>query len=248
LAYNEAAVTEPLPQAWEPLLEREDVNLILPAAGPEIGRLTLAYYVSLGGAVTDAEGQEQLAVEPLQEALELFGIGRQAGIISLRSSNVPDLGQAWQIFQGGEANVTLVTAASFLRNRAEGQFAAYGLVPGVEGPLPPLVEAWVWAISAADPARQQAAADLIAWLVSPDNLGAWSSESLTLPGRRAAFAGWPEDAYARFVREELERAGPFPSSASATYMETLEDAAFDVISLESVPADAAAQAAASVAP
>jgi ABC-type glycerol-3-phosphate transport system substrate-binding protein len=149
----------------------------------------------------------------------------------------------------GNANIIQTEYSHYLNNRINLPDTRYGPVPGIDGPLPPLVKGWAWAISTPDPARQAVAAELLSWLVSGPNLGEWSLSGLILPARQAAFEDWAvNDAYFAFLQSELERAQPFPNAASGTIISALSTAVFDVISSTKSPQIAAEDAAEAVNP
>jgi ABC-type glycerol-3-phosphate transport system substrate-binding protein len=248
LAYNRAVITDTFPATWDALLADEATSLVFPAAGGDGAELALQFYLAAGGTLADEANQPHLEVAPLLQALSWLRDGRAAGTIVPQSDNVATLAEAWQIFQTGQATVAQTRAGLFMRERVLGQNHGYAPMPGPNGPLPPLVRGWTWALATPDPARQELAAELIVWLAGSANLGSWSAQSHTLPARRTAFEYWPEEeAYIRFVQEQLEAAEPYPAAAG-TLLTAFGNAVFDVISLAESPQVAAEQAAAEVRP
>lgn len=245
LAYNPESINA-LPLTWAEFVP-QDSRLILPAAGPEGARLALQFYLALNGPLTNEANQPALRADVLAQALTLLSDGRGSGLILLNSSNISTIAEAWQLFQNGQANATLVTAAVYLAQSGQGAASGFGPIPGPAGALPPLVEGWAWAITTADPTRQRAAVDLLTWLVNDARNGDWSWQSRILPARRSAFSRWPSgEPYTIFLQQELERAQAFPNQAAGIIMTALADAVFDVISLQSAPQTAAEAAAAAV--
>ena len=248
LAYNPQIITETLPLTWAEFVP-QDSRLILPAAGPESARLALQFYLALNGPLTDEANQPALRADILTQALTLLSDGRGSGLILLNSSNISTMAEAWQLFQNGQANTTLVTANYYMTQPDAATASRFSPVPGPNGALPPLVDGWVWAITTADPTRQRVAADLLTWLADEARHGEWSWQSRTLPARRSAFSRWPAaEPYMVFLQQELERAQPFPVQATSRVMTALADAVFDVISLQNTPETAANDAAAAVQP
>ena len=77
---------------------------------------------------------------------------------------------------------------------------------GGRGPVTPIAGGWALAITATDPARQQAAADLIAWLLKPENAGSWSLAGGWLPTSPAALRTWGANPYYEFLDARLASA------------------------------------------
>jgi hypothetical protein len=83
----------------------------------------------------------------------------------------------------------------------------------------------------------------LALLVAEPFLGTWSYQSRILPAQRQAFSQWPAtDPYVTFLKQELERARPYPLSRNSSIIVALSDAVFDVMSLSQTPQAAAAAA------
>jgi ABC-type glycerol-3-phosphate transport system substrate-binding protein len=249
LAYNGSVITASVPLTWERLITHPTASYIFPAAGADGAELALHLYLAAGGALTDAADQPYLDVATLAEALNILSQGRASGLISLQSSNVVTVDEAWQIYQTGAANMAQTRASFFLVARAAAPTSSYGPLPGPGGALTPLVRSWSWTITTADPERQALAAELLAWLASASNLGELSVQSNFLPARRAAYEQWPAgDPYIAFLRQQSEAATPFPVNASSPIMAALSAAVFDVISLAQSPQAAAEEAAAALRP
>jgi len=87
------------------------------------------------------------------------------------------------------------------------------------------------------------AARLIEWLMTPENLGAWSQAAGRLPTRRTALDLWPDDAYRQFLREGLERAYYLPPVVGYDRLSrSLQRAVEEVLTGVATPEDAAARA------
>lgn len=247
LAYNSTAITTTLPITWTGLMSLPNAALVFPAASQAGTRLLLQLYLAAGGTLTNDAGQPNLQVEPLTQALNLINRGRQTGVIMLESDNLTTSTEAWLLFQTGPANVVPTSARNFLDNRSFVLNSQYAPLPGINSPLVPLVEGWVWAITTPDPTRQVLAAELISWLASDATMGEWTMVTAQLPARRSAFAYWTlEVAYQEFLHNQLELAQPFPAAANSTILTALGNAIFVVIDGSKTPEVAAAEAVAAV--
>jgi ABC-type glycerol-3-phosphate transport system substrate-binding protein len=182
-------------------------------------------------------------MEPLVAALQYLIDARDKGFFAPESATISTTDQTWQSFLSGAGNIAQTTADHFLGQTVSGLPIAYTVIPGIDRPLTPLVDGWVWAVTTSDPDRQESAAILIQELTAPANLAVWSYESNILPARRDAFDAWPEqDPYLDFARQELERAQPLTVSSSGKLMTVLGDAVFQVISEDRTAQQAAADA------
>jgi ABC-type glycerol-3-phosphate transport system substrate-binding protein len=244
-----SAVTETLPATWDEFIVLQNGQFAFPAAGTRGGELALRFYLAAGGTLANEANEPLLEVEPLTIALNQFSRGRTSSFILAQSSNLTTFNEVWPLLENGSANIIQTDFNQYLNGRANVPGNSYSAVPGFEGRLPPLVKGWAWAISTPDPARQEAAAELMSWLASGPNLGEWSSAALLLPSRRAAFQEWrTNDVYLSFLQSELERAEAFPNAATSSIVSALSTAVFDVISAAKSPQTAAEEAAAAINP
>ena len=94
----------------------------------------------------------------------------------------------------------------------------FASIPTRDGNATTLSQGWAWAIVTSDPVRQALAADLIEWLMEPENSTQWNLAAGHLPTRRAAFEVLgTEDSYYPFLSKQLE--GARPRLARAVYSE-----------------------------
>ncbi len=243
IAYNTSVFTDTVPATWDDLLSNESSSLIIPGAGASGAELALQLYLASGGSLVTEANQPNLEVEPLTIALDQISRGSTLGRISIQSSNVGTLAEAWQLFEDGVANMVQTDEALYLQERSANQEVDFAELPSLDQRLEPLVDGWAWAISTPDLARQELAAELMAWLIESQNLGEWSLAASTLPGRQSAFDLWPSrDPYVKFLENELSRAHPFPAAANANVMSALSSAVFDVLTLAKSPQLAAEEA------
>lgn len=249
LAYQTTVITTTPPLRWDTFIESTNSNFVFPAAGQPGAHLTLQFYLAGGGTLANEAGQATLDAPLLTQALQPFQQGRASNFILLQSSNIATFADAWEVFRTGTAVYTLTDAHQFLMNRTPENQSGYAVIPGVNTPLVPLVNGWVWAVSTTEPTHRTLAAELIAHLVDGANLGQWSQESQQLPARRQALTQWPNnDAYINFVQLELERARANPLAENDPILVAVGNAVFDVVSFAQTAQEAATEAAASLQP
>ncbi|MCA9989382.1 MAG: extracellular solute-binding protein [Anaerolineales bacterium] len=248
LAYNANVITSTIPSRWSSFITVPNGQFVFPAAGPAGAELALQFYLANGGTLTSTDGKPNLDISPLTIALERINQGVAAGFIWPGSGSIGTVETGWQALQSELPNITMATADLSLRQRALGSAPAYSTIPGEIAPFSPLVNAWVWAISTPDPARQVLAAELISWLATPQNLAEWSYQSQRVPAQRSAFAAWPSanNAFVTFLRGQAEVAQPFPAGANTAIISALTAAVNSVVNQTSTPQAAAELAAQAV--
>ncbi len=249
VAYNTTVLSDTATVNWDELLEMEDASFVFPAGGPDGAQLALQLYLASAGQLSVDANQPMLEVDPLTTALDYFRRARSLGKIAPSSQNITTLNQAWDFYSNSAANIVQTGAPILLIERDAGDESAFSPLPGPAGPMYPLIEGWLLAVSTPDPVRQAMAMELLSWLASGPNMGEWSSESGELPSRRSAFDSWPSgDNYTNYLRSQLEFARPFPKGASNPVMSALSEAVFDVVSQTKSPRSAAEDAAAQLQP
>lgn len=242
-------ITTTVPLLWTDFISDTSEHMVFPAAGPDGARLALQFYLAAGGKLTNEAGQPALEAAPLTIALEQLYNGRSNGFILQQSSNITNLADGVLLVRDGSTDNALTSSDVFLQSIITGYTPRYAAIPGLDAPLPAIINGWAWAITTPDIQKKALAAELIAFLTTPENLGSWSQESQILPANPAALDTWPaDDPYANFAQEELQRAIPMPLAANTAIMSALGNAVFDVISLSKTPAVAAAEAVVAVAP
>ncbi len=243
MAYQEGIFDDSVPTTWVQLVDDEEATFTFPGAGVKGAELALQMYRALGGNLRNESGQAVLELEPLAATLDLLRTARRQGLLPLLTVNMAVLDESWQAFDGGLVNSVMTTQKQFSGQRANNNDIEYSAIPGPDEPLAATITAQTWAISTLDPSRQTLVADLLNWLIAGPNMGDWTSAAGILPARRSAFQEWPTaDTYIQFIHQELERANPYPYSASGPIMEAVSIAVHDVLSLQSTAQQAAQEA------
>lgn len=252
LVYPTRVVTDGVPLLWNDFISGTARTLLLPADSPEGAMLGLQFYLAEGGTLVNEAGQPDLQIEPLTRALEAIGAGKPN---LLQSQQLRTLEESWQLYLNGTSNHVWMRSDFLQAQPPEGEGAlpaaqlerGFAPVPGPAGPLTPLVNTWVWAVSADGAARQALATELLLHLTEPQNMADWTAQSHVLPTRRDVLAQLGEvDPYLQFAAEELERALPMPLAPNSRTMEVLGNAVFEVLATDRPPAEIAADAVAAL--
>jgi ABC-type glycerol-3-phosphate transport system substrate-binding protein len=173
-----------------------------------LSRAVLGQYLSAGAELAP---DRRLGIEPqpLLRLLTFYADAGKAGVLPAAALQLVDGEAAWDGFSQGQAPVAYVNARRFVAggNVQEG----YAAPPGQTGPAPSLVGGWTLAIVTPDPARQQAAAELIAWLLKPEHAGEWAKSANWLPTSSEALKLVGTGSYWDFVDTQLVQARSLPT-------------------------------------
>lgn len=218
-AYLPAQVAEP-PANWTDLLARRTAYLF-PIAPPQVGssqgssarppeglsHAVLSQYLS-AGATLAADRRLVLEAEPLLRLLTFYAEAAKAGVLPPAAQALADEAAVWNAFAQGQAPLAYVGARNFMaRADTPGDYTA---APGFERPAAALANGWTLAIVTTDPRRQRAAAELIAWLLRPENAGAWAAKAGWLPTSSDALKIVGEGPYWSFLDSQLAQARSLP--------------------------------------
>ncbi|NKQ36384.1 MAG: extracellular solute-binding protein [Chloroflexi bacterium] len=247
LAINTAVYSGTIPLRWDKFIEIPEQTFAFPANGAPGATLLLEFYLAEGGSLENEAGQPALEIEPLAVALSQISLGRENEFILAQSSNLGTLPETWKLLEGGSATFVQTSAEQYLQNRNSELPVDFHSIPGPQRSLTPLVRGWAWAISSAEPGKQSMALELMMTLIEAENLAEWSAAAAFLPARRSAYDFWPSrDPYVPFARRELAQARPHPLNPNSKMITVLENALFDVISLNKTPQEAAEEAVAAL--
>jgi ABC-type glycerol-3-phosphate transport system substrate-binding protein len=230
LVYNTTILTATAPSTWDQILASGG-PFIFPAGEQARVDTVLNHYLAAGGTLMVEGGDLALEVDPLTEVFRFYQRGANEQIIPPAVLQVETLGGCLAAYRGGSALIAHVSSALYLPMRDELLNTAVAPVTGPRQPGPTLISGWHWAILTPDSARQQLAADLVAWLLEPENLGSWSYAGHWLPASINAFSGWPtDDAYISFARDQILLGIPRPETNTLTAVEpALRTAVRDVL-------------------
>lgn len=222
-----------LPLQWSEFVTDTQNTLVFPAGGRLSAFVGLQFYLASGGRLFNEAGQPDLQLEPLAEALRQLSLGRTTLAASVA---IDTQDQAWQLYQSGAVSSAWITSDYYLGLSFVAENNGLSAAPGPGEPLTPFTNGWVWLISTPDPAKRALVAELLTFLVEPQNLGQWSSASNILPARRDALATWTRDNnYRSFVMAQLETAQAIPIGPNSRIMEALGNAVQEVLSTSTSP-------------
>ncbi len=242
VVYNTGVLTDTSPTTWEAIIDSDGPYLFPAADGAPVDS-TLIHYMAAGGTLYDEEANPRFEIDPLTEVFRFYQRADSGGIIPVAALHTDSLDASWDAYQNGNALIAHTSATRYLSGRAGLLKTAVSPVPGPDKAARSLVSAWHLVIITPDPSRQQLAAELLDWLMAPDNLGVWSYAGRWLPAADGAMAAWPtNDDYVRFAREQILSAIPCPGEEYYQVAQSLGLAVRDVLLGRSSPAAAAANA------
>jgi ABC-type glycerol-3-phosphate transport system substrate-binding protein len=200
------------PITWSQLLA-EDIPYLFPlgvpqpnsASGPSEGlqHAILSQYYSTGPTIDSLTRAPQLELEPLIRLLEFYDEAAGAGVLPPGALELTQSDAVWAVYVQGKVPLAHVSARRYLAEHEALRGSGYAAAPGWKGAALPIADGWAFAVVTADPERQQAAAALIAWLMTPENSGAWAEAGGWLPTGPDALAVSRSTAYERFLDSQL---------------------------------------------
>ena len=246
MAYMTTVYPSP-PLHWDDLLTG---TLVIPAAEPS-GLTLLTIYLAQGGGLQDAGGKTQLDVDVLARTLVLFQGLQSDGTLRQSTVDYTDPAETWEVFRQRRANLAVTSAHYFLTGYSRVDGASATLLPtSGEAPLA-LVEGWSWVLvagaGAGVPGNQALAAELVGWLLGPDEHAAWTEAANVLPTRAASLARWQEARLGPIVSNFVAHAQlQPPAGLVGSVGPALRQALADVLAGRASPFAAATRAAATV--
>jgi ABC-type glycerol-3-phosphate transport system substrate-binding protein len=248
MVYRLSFFREP-PNTFEAVLGNS-VPYLFPAAPKDnVNLTTLTQYLAAGGSLVDAEGRPHLDAEPLREVLTFYAEGRSKGMIDPALFQISDTHDTWINYRDLQAGLATVSSTQYLADRQSVRTST-GLswIPTPDGQPASLVTGWSWAVVATDPERQQAALELLGFLLDPVNQGTYTRAAAWLPSRPAALAVWGDtDRYLAFAEMALDAATVQPEATLLSPVgPAIQDAVEAVLLNNVLPVQAANDAALAV--
>ena len=245
--YNRDRMSQP-PSTWAGILA-EKLPYLFPAgslqspasASPSEGasRAVISQYLSAGGTVDPKTRRLVLQEQPLLRLLNFYRDAREAGLLPKDVLDVSNLDETWSRYAQGDAAVADISAWRYLATRDALPNTAHAPAPGWSNPVSPIADGWALAITTPDPVRQKAAAELIAWLMTPERAGPWAQAAGWLPTSPSALATWGAAPYHAFLDGQLVSAIAAPAGPdNAATTARLQKAVIAVLKGASTPADA----------
>jgi ABC-type glycerol-3-phosphate transport system substrate-binding protein len=250
LEHLATASTTPLAQTWDELLKAQRRYFFPLGTSNAVSDAVLAHYLSAGGRLIDDAGNPTLDEIALRTLLQTYQDARDAGVLAVNFSELDSADKVWNMWRGfGTATVNL-NATRYLSIETRLPDLQVGALPALVQPSPSLGRGWAYAVVTKDARRQAAAAQLLQYLLSPQNNGEWTQAAGVLPGRAAALAQWDQaKSYTTFAGDLLARAQALPSASIRTVVgPILRKAIDDVLADRATPAEAARAAVTTLAP
>ncbi|HUV72830.1 MAG TPA: extracellular solute-binding protein [Anaerolineae bacterium] len=243
LIYYTKALEEP-PATWADLFS-DPVSYTFPAGGEDglVNDAFLIQYLAQGGEFTDEEGSPVLEDSPAQRVLRFYDALRIWDVSPTRVLELSDLEDSWAAYAEGNVTVSHISSWRYLTSRSVMQDTAFAPLPTETGTPATMARGWAFVIITESPYRQEAAARLIEWLMTPANLAQWSQASNHLPTQPSALqlTDWPLD-YVKLLESLLADAFYRPSTPELERMgRALQIAVQDVLSGERTPRQATTQ-------
>lgn len=245
VVYREVLFLQP-PNSFERVLE-SPVPYIFPAGTlGNVNRTTLAQYMeAAGGELVNAEGQPFIDEDALETLLAFYEQAREDGIVEPALLQLTDPAETWDLFNARQTGLAATTSTAYLSLRGELNNTQFTWLPTADGDPFALVDGWVWVVTTEDPARQEAALELLDELLEPANQAAFTEAMGWLPSQPAALQVWAEDdGYATFADRVLSNAAALPEPGLQALVGTAVQDAFEAVLLDDVPAGQAAAEAA----
>jgi ABC-type glycerol-3-phosphate transport system substrate-binding protein len=244
LIYYTEALDEP-PATWADLFSGP-ISYTFPAGGENglVNDSFLIQYLAQGGQLTDQEGKPTLDSSPLQRVLRMYDALRIWNVSPPKIMELSSLEDCWKVYTEGNITVSHVSSWRYLTSRSVMQATSFAAIPTEIGIPATMARGWAFVMITASPYRQEAAARLIEWLMTPQNLAKWSEASNHLPARPSALrlTSWPLN-YTRFLDTQLTNASHRPSTTEFERVgRALQEAVQGVLSGEQTPRQATTQA------
>jgi ABC-type glycerol-3-phosphate transport system substrate-binding protein len=246
------------PATWTGLLV-EKTPYIFPAASPtSAARATagggaqpavLSHYLGAEYALDPATRRLGLEEAPLLRQLDFYSEAQKQRQLAPNAAELATLQDAQQSARLGEtpargsSAIVQTDARSFMARDEALHDWLPAAIPGWSNPSPPIINGWAVAIVTPDPARQQLAAELIAWLLAPEHNGPWTQAAGWLPVSPDALGAWEDTPYRAFLATQLPSAvAPPAGPESVAAGVRLHGAVFDVLAEGIAPQEAARRA------
>jgi ABC-type glycerol-3-phosphate transport system substrate-binding protein len=242
--YLTAQVPQP-PATWSEVIDGRTAYLFALASPPGPGgarpaeglsHAVIGQYLS-AGATLGADRRLLVEAQPLLRLLTFYEEATETGVLPPAALELADGEAVWSIFAQGQAPMACASARKYATD-GSALDAGHAAAPGLSGAATPIAGGWALAIVTRDPRRQALAAELIGWLLRPENAGAWAKAGGWLPTSSGAISAIATDEYATFLDAQMAAARSIPVGPdSANTAGRIQSAIVSVVTGES---DAAA--------
>ena len=242
LAYRPEAIPEP-PKDWS-IAPENNPTLVFPAADPQ-ALFTLALYQAKGGSVLDDQGRPVIETNALTDVLNYFMQAQVAGMMPELLTQLQSDDQVWDAFQERRTDMAATWTSRILNS--SGEKAAIAPLPTIDGKPDTLSTGWVWALSARETRKQQAAIELAEFLTDSTFLAEWTEAAGFLPTRPSSLRLWDNRLLQPVLSKIALSAHAIPTADILSSLGgSLWQATIDVLSQQADPAGAALTASSSL--
>ncbi|MSP13028.1 MAG: extracellular solute-binding protein [Chloroflexi bacterium] len=197
-------------------------------------------YTAAGGNFIGQNGATALDTEILTQVFDNFARVNKNHGIPKSVADAPTLDTCWEAMAQGKVGAAVVDSRKIIQNSRLLTGHGVAALPSPGGQSFAWIRGWAYAVTSADPRREQIGIEFVNWLMSPVNLSKAVEASGSLPPRRSVLPEMPQ-AYAPFLSRLLEIATPVPDSHISTALaRPVQDALRQVLSGKLIPRDAAA--------
>lgn len=190
-------------KSWDDILLSES-QLVFAGADPQ-AEAALALYESLGGVLSDAQGQPSLDQDVLIQVLKLFSKGRVVTLFPEATRNISSDDQVLQEYRTRRTDMGIVHFSKY-RSSQDGLYQP--LMGLGEEPHYTYADGWMWALAGQTPEQQQLAWELAEFLTADEYLAPWIRDAGYLPPRRFNTTGQTDETIAAV----LQASHPIPSA------------------------------------
>ncbi len=215
VVYRQEKGGTPPPSTWEALLN-SDISYwtYIFDTTDEASDVVLLQYMASGGALPRKEAVP-MDEQALLNVFNYYDQAYRRGVIPEASVTAEGEEDLWTALLNEKAPMADANARRYAREGLQNAELAIAPIPTWDGKPRALARGWGMGITATDPRRQQAAAALLQWLLSPDTLGTWTQLGGYIPTRMDALRSWNAPSqYIGLIDELLQAAEPYPSHAA----------------------------------
>jgi ABC-type glycerol-3-phosphate transport system substrate-binding protein len=225
MAYKETPENPP-PTNWDSLLAVQRV-VAYPASDPQ-GLVTLAWYQSLGGELSDENGNPTLDKDLMLQVLNFYDLAQNANLMPYWLTQFETIDQAWASYLERQSTLAITWTSSIIESDSPNTILA--AMPTKDDKAFSYADGWVWCVVPSDSETEQFALELADFLTESDFLSSWASEGGFLPVRPTSLETWSETAYFSTLEKLLPAAIVMPGEDLAAALgPPVRDAVVEVL-------------------
>lgn len=207
---------------WEQLFKNGCIYLF-PAAGAtdSLDIAIISHYLGAGGSI-DQTRSLKFEEKPLRRLFSFYTRGRDSGVIPASVLKLSSSNDTWREFLAEKGTVAHVDSHQFLVSQGLLHKVGFMPIPTYDGRMVAIAQGWGAVIVTPSARKQEAAMELLKWLMQPDWYGKWCEAAKMLPVTASGMKYWHqahgESAYGDFLDSLLKSAISQP--AAETFRES----------------------------